>query len=260
MSILLVDIGNTRIKWAVLTAGRIGRQRALAHGGIRSAPQIMARMLRALQSRRPRIIGVRVASVAGARLDRELTRCSRELLGLTPRFVHSERRAGGVVNGYREVWRLGVDRWVAMIGARQIAPGRALCIVDVGTALTLDLVDAKGQHHGGAIVPGPALMIDALLRDTGGIRRRAIAPKRTARGLFARDTRAGLSAGARFAVAALIDRAKLEARASLGRMPLLLLTGGAASSLRGTLRSPHRIVPDLVLRGLGVLAVNDPRR
>ena len=270
MSVLLVDVGNSRIKWTVMSSGRLGRQRALAHGGMPRAATVLRRLFAALGTRREALSGVYVASVASAALDRELSRTCRRFLKCTPQFARTNSRAGNVRNGYREVWRLGVDRWLALIGARQHAPRRSLCVVDVGTALTLDLLDRKGRHLGGAIVPGPALMIDALLRDTGGIRRRARPTRRRFRttgrrdgSLFARDTRGGLNAGARFAAAAVIDRARFDARvrlgagARLGAMPLRLLTGGGAESLRGLLRSPHRLIPDLVLRGLAVLAAAD---
>jgi type III pantothenate kinase len=252
MTTLLVDIGNTRIKWARLARGRLGRQQALAHAGwaARDFEAALAAALRGVEA-------VLVVSVAGARIDRAFTRAVRHASGLAPRFVASTRRAGGVVNGYREVWRLGADRWVAAIGGHAWPGrrGRPVCVVDVGTAMTIDLVDAGGRHHGGAIVPGPALMVSSLLRETGGIRRRA-AGRRAARAasLFARSTREALDAGARHAVAALIDRARLEARAVAGRPPLLLLTGGAAAEVAPYLASSHIVIDDLVLRGLATLA------
>jgi type III pantothenate kinase len=155
------------------------------------------------------------------------------------------------------VWRLGADRWVALIAAHAIAGPRPVLIANVGTALTLDLVNAAGVHLGGAIAPGPSTMIASLLGGTAGIRRRARGARRvarTTRGLFSSDTANALDAGARFAAAALIDRAVLEARTELGRKPLVLLTGGAIAGLRTHIKSAAREVPDLVLRGLWQLA------
>ncbi len=132
---------------------------------------------------------------------------------------------------------------------------RAVLVADIGTATTLYLLDAAGRHRGGAIVPGPQLMIDALLRDTGGIRRRAAAGALRGRRLFARDTAAALAAGALHATAGAIDRAVHQARTELGAGALvLLLTGGAAASVAPLLRTRARLVPDLVLRGLAALA------
>jgi type III pantothenate kinase len=252
MTTLLVDIGNTRIKWARLVRGHPGRQHAAAHDGW-TAPDFERALRPALRG----VAAVLAVSVAGRRVDRRFARAVRAVIGVTPRFVAATRRAGGVTNGYREVWRLGADRWVATIGgyAHPARRARAVCVVDVGTAMTIDLVDATGRHRGGAIIPGPALMVESLLRETGGIRRRAAgrAP-RGARSLFARSTREALQAGARHAVAAAIDRARLEARAVTGAAPLLLLTGGAAGEVRPYVVAVHTVIPDLVLRGLAALA------
>ncbi len=256
MSALLVDIGNTRIKWARLVRGRLGRQQAAVHAGWK-----MADFRRALEPALRGVDTVLAVSVAGPRLDRAFARAVGAACGRKPVFVTSTRRAGGVTNGYREVWRLGADRWVAAIGA-YASPRRrrrAVCVVDVGTAMTIDLVDARGRHRGGAIVPGPALMIASLLRDTGGIRVRAGGPAQRLRApratsLFARSTAEALEDGAGVATAATVDRAYVEARAATGASPLLLLTGGAAATVSARVRTPHTVIPDLVLRGLAALA------
>jgi type III pantothenate kinase len=142
-----------------------------------------------------------------------------------------------------------------MVGAHALFPRSALCVVGVGTALTVDLLGAEGRHRGGVIIPGPALMVETLLSSTHGIRRRAQggSPDRNG-GLFGRSTRAGVLQGARYAAAALIDRTVDEGRAVLGRRPLVVLTGGATEAVRPLLRSACVGVPDLVLRGLAVLA------
>ena len=157
--------------------------------------------------------------------------------------------------GYLEPWRLGSDRFVAAVGARQLLPRMHLCVVGVGTAMTVDLLAADGRHRGGVIIPAPALMVDTLLARTHGIQRRAQGGQ-AGRGapLFARSTRAGLVQGARYAAAALVDRAVEEGQALLGRKPLVVLTGGQAAAVRPLLRSSCVVVPDLVLRGLAALA------
>ncbi len=122
--------------------------------------------------------------------------------------------------------------------------------------MTIDLIDADGGHRGGLIIPAPALMVATLFARTHGIYRRAQGggSDRGAARLFARSTRAGVVQGARYAAAALVDRAGEEGRALLGRKPLVVLTGGAAAAIRPLLKSPCVGVPDLVLRGLAVLA------
>jgi type III pantothenate kinase len=137
---------------------------------------------------------------------------------------------------------------------------RAALVVNIGTALTIDLLDARGRHRGGAIAPGPTTMIASLLQGTSGIRRRArgsapaAAASRRSRALFATDTARGLQAGASYASAALVDRAVTEARRDLGVTPRVLLTGGAAAAIGPYLETTVRMVPDLVLHGLAVLA------
>jgi type III pantothenate kinase len=109
------------------------------------------------------------------------------------------------------------------------------------------------------IVPAPALMVDTLLARTSGIRRRARGGAREAKGLLARSTRAAIRQGARFAAAALIDRAVAEAQELIGKRPLVVVTGGESAAVRTLLKSPAAGVPDLILKGLAVLAQQPPR-
>src|SRR5689334_16356923 len=105
MSILLVDIGNTRVKWALLRGERMGKTRAEVHGG---RPESLRRFVRAL----PRVQRVVAVSVAGAKLERALAAAVRSRFGVATEFVRSTRAAAGVRNAYRDTWRLGADRWV----------------------------------------------------------------------------------------------------------------------------------------------------
>ena len=245
MSVLIVDIGNSRIKWAVLRGDRLARQKALEHAGITARD--LARQLFATRG----ITRVIAASVAGTRLNRLLSATCRSRTGLTCEFVASARNAAGLTTRYKEPWRLGVDRFMAVIAAYHMARARGACVVDLGTAVTVDLVDPLGVHLGGAIIPGPQLMVGSVLRNTSGIARRAGGSLPT-QGLFAQDTRAAISQGARYAAAAVIDRAVNEAQRVLQRTPLVLLTGGAAVQIESLLQCSYVSVPDLVLRGIAL--------
>lgn len=253
MAMLLVDIGNTRIKWARLDGERLARGKAAVHSGWRPA-DYARHLFRPARG----LYGLVVSSVAGARINRALGAAARRA-GIATWFVTVPRRAGGVTVGYVEPWRLGVDRFAALVGAHALFDGVPLCVVGVGTALTIDLLDAAGRHRGGVIVPAPDLMVATLLRETYGIRRRARGGAAAPRGLFGRSTRDGIELGARYAAAALIDRAVEEGSSILGREPLVLLTGGGAGAVRAHLRSRCVGVPDLVLKGLAVLARATPR-
>lgn len=249
MTQLLIDAGNTRLKWCLLRGKKTARVRALAWSAASAA-----RAARRIMSTGSGVTRILVCSVAGVRLERALRRAARAAHLPAPLFIRSARRAAGVRNGYVDPWRLGADRWVALIGARALSPKRALCVVDIGTALTLDLLDDSGRHRGGLLLPGPTLMVDALLRQTAGIRRRAQQPPpRRAAAVFARSTRGGLQSGSELAAAALIERAMLEARSLLGRKPQLLLAGGGAARVAARLRVAVRREDALVLKGLAVL-------
>jgi type III pantothenate kinase len=245
---LLVDIGNSRVKWARLGAEGLGEQSAAEYAGW-SAADWHAALFSGVAVERVIAASVAVES-AGAALDA----AARQATGRAARFVATTRAAGGVLNGYADPGLLGVDRWLAVVGAFARVGG-ACVVADIGTAATVDVVAADGRHQGGYIVPGPHLMVASLLRST-----RDLAPRHAASGSssteagVADNTRDAIERGCRLALAALIDRSAADAgRDSVGR-PRLLLTGGAAPEVLRHLRSTAEHVPDLVLRGLAVLA------
>jgi type III pantothenate kinase len=251
MRALLVDIGNSRIKWAWVTGGRLGKSHAAEYSGWR--PRDFARHVIGSRADFERIL---ISSVADDDITDALAAGAR-LAGMPePERVITQRRACGVTIAYIEPWRLGVDRMLAMIGAHLRFPGRPVCVVAVGTALTIDLLGGDGRHRGGAIIPAPPLMVASLFDGTSGIRRRAQGGAGgKGHALFGRSTRTAVEQGTRFAAAAAVDRAVSEARALVGRRPELVLTGGGASELRPLIHSSSHLVPDLVLEGLGAWCV-----
>ena len=244
--ILLIDIGNTRIKWARLIDGRIEGQSAAPHADITSES-----LQKALQGSMP-ASRVLIANVGGARIGELTAATIREHWGVEAEFVHSSAQAGGVSNAYREPAKLGVDRWLGVIGAYSLAK-QAACVVSVGTAMTIDGVDAKGGHRGGVIVPGPDLMIASLFRNTSEIAQRARGGDSTT-ALFADNTHGAVEQGAVHALAALADRAVETLQSEVGEPPMLIVTGGASERIVHALRTQPQVIPDLVLRGLAVLA------
>jgi type III pantothenate kinase len=254
--VLLVDIGNTRIKWAWWRGGRVGVMRAAIHAGWPAARYAR----RVFDGRRVQAAEIVVASVAGADVDRLFASAARRAAGVEPRFLASSRRAAGVTTRYREPWRLGVDRFVAAIGARHLVGNRCACVVNAGTTVTIDFLDARGVHLGGVILPGPEMMVASLKRSTAGIAPRARA--RGSRGAaasrggspFARSTQEAIWQGALHAVAATVERTCVEAGERLGAAPVVLLTGGGAQRLEPLVRVPHRSIENLVLRGIAVHA------
>jgi type III pantothenate kinase len=248
--LLLIDIGNTRIKWAALSNGAIEPQQAVAHAQwtLTDCEHAFAAL--------PRPERVFVSNVGGARVGDIVSEAARTLWSLEPRFIHSTVTAGGITNAYPEPANLGVDRWLAMIGAHSLYR-EPLCIVGVGTAATIDGIDANGQHLGGLIIPGPDLMVDSLLRNTSEIARRAQRGSIDT-GLFANNTLGAIHQGSAHAVAALVDRAVESMQARLNVGPKLILMGGASAQVAALVRAQHLVLPDLVLRGLAVLAREAP--
>ena len=246
MRALLVDIGNSRIKWAWLTNARLGKAQAAEYSGWRARD-----FVRRVIGSRVDIDRILVSNVAADSVSDALAAGARLAGAPEPERVTTQRQACGVTVAYIDPWRLGVDRMLAMIAAHGRFPRRPVCTVAVGTAMTLDLVGADGRHWGGAIIPAPPLMVGSLLESTNGIRRRAQGGA-SGRGhsLFGRSTRAAVEQGARYAAAAAVDRAVSEAKQLVGRTPQLVLTGGGAVDLQPLIRSAGVLVPDLVLEGL----------
>jgi type III pantothenate kinase len=249
MSIVVVDIGNTRIKWARVQGVRPGATHASAYAKW-SAADYRRRLISS------GVAGLVVASVAGAKADRELKRAAHGAR-VPIMFVTVPRKAAGVTVGYQEPWRLGVDRFAAMVGARHLFKGVPLLVVGVGTALTLDLLGARGRHFGGAIIPAPQLMVSTLLQETSGIRRRAQGGGSDTSGLFARSTKDAIGQGALYAAAAMIDRAVDDGALLVNTPPLVVMTGGQSPTVRPLVHSHCVGVADLTLRGLAVLAAGD---
>ena len=173
MNLLLLDIGNSRLKWAVVRQPYRPGQPFAAHGvmairTLRSSALVWSRLFKAAGTPD----AIYACNVAGRAVERQIRAASGRAGLKPPQFARSAAAAAGVRNAYPEPWRLGVDRWVQLIGAHHEHPGKDLCLVSLGTAMTIDLLDAAGRHRGGSIVPGPRLMIESLLERTAGIRRR----------------------------------------------------------------------------------------
>jgi type III pantothenate kinase len=252
MSRLLVDIGNSRVKWARLERGVLGEQCAAEHAGWSNDDWQAA-----LFAGGPPIEHVVAASVAGDASLAALDVATRAATGRGLERVTTQRSAAGVVNGYADPSLLGVDRWLAAIGAFRRVRG-ACVVADIGTAATIDVVATDGTHHGGYIVPGPRLMVASLLTGTSDLAAfRASSPPG---GLhtFADNTRDAIERGCRVALAGWIERCVRDAARIVGAEPCLLLTGGALPEVLPYLAIDGEQVPDLVLRGLAELAGPQP--
>jgi type III pantothenate kinase len=250
--ILVIDVGNTRLKWAWLTSTGLSDQQAVVHRG--SKPDIWTTALFESGQRPRRVL---VSNVAGPKMAKTLTAISRGKFGVKPEFVTASRSFHELTNGYLEPALLGADRWLAVIGAWTQARS-ALCVVDAGTAVKVDSVDANGNHLGGLIVPGIHMMREALLDQTSDIARAVEHSTPSMAGVLANNTIGAVSRGAVFALAGMADRAAETIEQSTGVKPKLFITGGDAGMITGTMRTRGEIVPDLVLQGLAVIAAQPP--
>ena len=245
--LLLIDIGNTRIKWARAEAGVLSGHSAAVHANW-SQEDFIQQVLNS----GPRAERVLIANVGGQRVGDLARAALAQAWQIEPEFQRSPAEAAGLRNAYPEPAKLGVDRWLAMIGGRALEPG-PLCIASAGTAMTIDGLDVDGQHLGGVIVPGPDLMVASLLKNTSDIAAHSLGG-RASDELFADNTLGAIQQGAVQALAALIDRSVDALQLQLGTTPALLLTGGAIARVKPAIRTPGREIPDLVLRGLAVVA------
>jgi type III pantothenate kinase len=245
---VLVDIGNTRIKWATLAAGKLVRPGSAVH---RDSLDAGVAAFAAELPARARIVA---ANVAGTRMAEQLEALVAARPGSSLEFVATTAERFGVRCAYADPSRLGVDRWVAVLAAYHVARGAA-CAIDAGTAVTFDAVDAAGAHLGGLIFPSARLTAAALDRNTSNIGRTAAVPA-VARGLqlLGRNTDAAVGHAAWLALSSALDRAVATVERALGARPVVYLTGGDAQALHGWLETRVELRADLVLEGLKLFA------
>jgi type III pantothenate kinase len=231
--VLLLDIGNSGGKWVL-----IHQSGECRHG--RASLDVLVEDLGVQLSGATALI----ASVAAPAQEQALS-AELEAFGCSVWYAQSRGSQGGLINAYAEPERMGVDRWLTMLAARRRCKG-AFCVVDAGSALTIDLVDECGEHKGGYIIPGAALMERALFADTQRVRYDALLVPTLAPG---RSTAEAVGNGILLAQAGAVRLALMEAR-ERGLCPDVFLCGGGAASLRSTLGSASTLVPDLVFEGL----------
>lgn len=240
---LLVDMGNTCIKWAVADRPDSLQMRSASYQ--LELPLLLDRYWRALAPPR-RLV---VASVVAAEQVHQLKDWVAARWAVPVSVLQAQRQMLGVKNSYGRPEALGSDRWAALIAAWQLIHSAA-CVIDCGTAVTVDALSSDGEFLGGVILPGISLMRSSLLAHTAGIR--TVEAETT--DCLGRSTAQGVAAGTLFGLAGGIERIVDEHRRVLGSELRILLTGGAAGTLMPYLRYPLVHIPDLVLRGLALIA------
>jgi len=245
MNALLLDQGNSRWKLATLT----GLERGEVTTGTNDDTESFRRAIGSPGNSFDRVL---VSSVASAPVQQRFAEITASATGSRPRLVQSTDRLPGVRAGYHDNAQLGVDRLVAMVAARAAVDG-ACCVVDAGTAVTVDFVDAAGTHLGGFILPGLRSFRDTLLARTAIPRDARIESGAD----FGRDTATAVDLGARYAVAGLVALVLERQRERFGALrPTVCVGGGDAERLIGLMPSACFRMDHLVLRGLAVVAAN----
>lgn len=250
MAFLAIDIGNTRLKWSLFDAARPGAA-VLAHGAefLDNIDKLADTSWAALPAPE-RMLG---CSVAADPVKRRVEEQMEELWAVPAHWVVASAAEAGLINGYDHPTRLGSDRWVAMIGARHrmLAQGlqRPLVVVMVGTAVTVEAVDAQGRFLGGIILPGHGIMLRALESGTAGLH----VPTGDVRE-FPTNTSDALTSGGTFAIAGAIERMVQHLRQRCGAEPVCYMTGGAGWKMAPYITVPFELVETLIFDGLLVIA------
>lgn len=249
MTFLAIDIGNTRLKWAQYEAPRPGA-RLIAHGAefLDNVDTLAEGAWAPLQEPATMLGCVVAGEAVKRRVEEQL-----ELWDVSPRWVVAKDAEAGLRNGYDHPSRLGADRWVAMIGAwhRMRAQGaaRPIVLAMVGTAVTIEAIDAQGQFLGGLILPGHGIMLRALESGTAGLH----VPTGDVR-MFPTNTSDALTSGGTYAIAGAMERMVQHLRTHCGAEPVCYMTGGAGWKMAPSLASPFELVDNLIFDGLLVIA------
>ena len=243
---LTVDVGNSRIKWALWQDDALSATGAADY--LKDSPQSVFDSWLELAPQQ----NVHVACVAGNTMEQALTQWMQQHWNTTPVYLRTAAQQAGVSNAYPDPAQHGVDRWAALLGAHALYQS-PVCIIDSGTAVTIDLMDTQGKHYGGRIMPGLAMMRRALLEQTQGI-----ADTEGATPDFANNTADAVSSGTLHMLrAALIDVCN-AARALLGSDMKIIITGGMAEQMLNLPDMPDMVhEPNLVLTGLRIAALGN---
>ena len=270
MKTLLLDAGNSRLKWALCEHGALSRQGGMVYERARLAAQLDA-AFSALAAEVGPLDGALLCNVAGGRLDALL----REKLAtywpardasaahqvqktpsLTIKNVIAQQEAFGVRSAYKQPSQLGADRWAGLVAARHHSAGLT-CIIDCGTALTVDIITAEGVHAGGIIVPGMEMMIASLIENTDGI---ASSGRTDMSPLEVTNTADAVQAGVLAALRGAVQQVLQHCRDELKEAPTCVLTGGNAERLLSSLPATAIYDPDWIFKGLAIIAAGDVRQ
>lgn len=245
---LLFDLGNSRLKWAVIDAdGKLVQQNVMDHRGGQFSGEDLIEKLGAL----PKVRSIWIASVAAENLTKMVAHSAEKVFTAPIFFADTSASAAfGVALAYKRPQEFGVDRFLSLLALRA-GLTRPLVLAACGTALVLDGMDINDVHLGGLIIPSPSLMQSVLASATAKVRpdfnRRALTA-------MADNTEDAVYSGTWLAAAALVRQFVAATAFTCKADPDLILTGGDGPALQTALNGIGRIEEQLVLRGLSVYA------
>lgn len=247
---LLIDIGNSRVKWAIHDGANLMPAAVKNHRG-----HSLVEIFDVDFENYAPPDSVFISCVAGQARREEINKWMHEHWQLQPDYLLSSRQAGGVVNGYHEPGTLGSDRWAAMIAAFRLGGG-PVCVIDAGTALTIDVINVDGIHQGGMILPGMYSAREILFSATD-IKSDSFSQIQTPTNqLLGASTQECIGLGMQHNIAALFGWLFAQCKQDFGLIPRCIITGGDASVLMPFLPVQAQYDEHLVLKGLAMLATN----
>jgi type III pantothenate kinase len=252
MGMLLIDVGNTRIKWALTAMPQPGD---LAGAWLDSGSAALGELV-ALSERWRKLAVTRilVSNVAGEHVQERLQTLLETVFGaaVRPHWFVSLPQLAGLRNAYRDPAQLGCDRFAAALGAQRLFPQQTLLVATCGTATTIDAVSADGVFSGGMILPGLGLMATSLARSTARLPH--VTDHVQVNTLFADNTDDAIISGCINAQVGAIERAFALLGRQSGAHILCVVAGGSAALVAPYLSIAHETVDNLVLIGLQTAA------
>jgi len=247
---LLIDIGNSRIKWCLHDS--VENEFSLDGVMLHDKSDLLT-LFSEHWSHLDSPDRVVISNVSGQRLAESLDAWVEKAWQVKTEYVKTEAFNNGVSNAYSDYATLGVDRWVAIIAAWQRfrQEEKAICVVDCGTATTIDGISASGQHLGGFIIPGYTIMQGMLLNNTSDIE---MASKVLPSISFSNSTEEGVNSGCYLAMISIIDRVLTSMQEDYGKQVNCIITGGNAELVVGQLAGKFEYEPKLVLHGLAIFS------
>jgi len=245
--VLLIDAGNTRLKWACLSGAELARVGEVDYQARLEGwdPD--------LGNRRPsRIV---LACVAGDEVRDCLVSWAQDKFGIKAENLVTPAAGWGIRNAYRVADQLGIDRWAAMIAAFRKYSGN-ICVIDAGSALTLDFIRADGRHEGGYIVPGLHRLSQCLVESTS-LKSATVLAEGASQRMPGTSTAGCVSQGALQMLCSMIETSLQHYEQEVAAPVQCVLTGGDGEKLSSLLKIECKLEPDLVLQGIGMMAGNE---